>query len=301
MNTNREGVARANLALQGLSVGDAFGETFFVNPAVVDGLIAQRAVAPEPWTWTDDTLMAFSVSENLRRFGAIEQDALVSDFVARYHPGRGYGPTIGMAFREIREDHSDWRDVFPALFERQGSYGNGAAMRVSPVGGYFADADFVTIVREAVRSAETTHTHPEGIAGAVAVAVAAATAYQSRGATPARRAFLDVVLEHTPDSETREKIRHARNFDTGASTRFAAEVLGTGHQVSAQDTVPFALFCASEYLADYEESLWQTVSGLGDRDTTCAIVGGIVALHVGAEGIPSEWLAAREALPIIEL
>lgn len=301
MDTNKDRIARANLALEGLSVGDAFGETFFINPAVVDGLIAERALAPDPWRWTDDTLMAFSVVENLREFGAIEQESLVADFVERYHPGRGYGPTIGMAFRDIRENGSSWRDVFPTLFEGQGSYGNGAAMRIAPLGAYFADTSFEHIAHEATRCAETTHTHPEGIAGSVAVAVAAAISYQTRGATPERRDFLNRVWQHIPDSETREKVRHARDFNEGVSTRFAAEVLGTGHQVSAQDTVPFALFCAAQYLGNYEESLWQTVSGLGDRDTPCAIVGGIVALHVGAQGIPATWLAAREPLPAAAL
>jgi ADP-ribosylglycohydrolase len=68
-------------------------------------------------------------------------------------------------------------------------------------------------------------------------------------------------------------------------------------KVSAQDTVPFCLWCAAKHLDNYEEALWATVSGLGDRDTTCAIVGGIVACYTGAEGIPSNWLAAREPLP----
>ena len=64
----------------------------------------------------------------------------------------------------------------------------------------------------------------------------------------------------------------------------------------AQDTVPFALWCAARQLTHFEEALWATVSGFGDRDTTCAIVGGIVSLAVGREGLPAEWLAARESL-----
>jgi len=44
--------------------------------------------------------------------------------------------------------------------------------------------------------------------------------------------------------------------------------------------------------------MWTTVSGLGDRDTTCAIVGGIVASAVGHDAIPADWLAAREQLAI---
>ena len=47
----------------------------------------------------------------------------------------------------------------------------------------------------------------------------------------------------------------------------------------------------------YEEALWLTVSGLGDRDTTCAMVGGIVALYTGVKGIPAPWMQAREPLP----
>jgi ADP-ribosylglycohydrolase len=73
--------------------------------------------------------------------------------------------------------------------------------------------------------------------------------------------------------------------------------LGNGTGVSAQDTVPFALWCAGQRLGSFEEALWLTVSGLGDRDTTCAIVGGIVALYAGSEAIPAEWLQSRESLP----
>jgi len=67
--------------------------------------------------------------------------------------------------------------------------------------------------------------------------------------------------------------------------------------LSAQHTVPFALWCAARHRDDDEEALWLMVSGIGDRDTTCAIVGGIVACYVCEEGIPAAWLQAREPLP----
>lgn len=62
--------------------------------------------------------------------------------------------------------------------------------------------------------------------------------------------------------------------------------------------MPFCVWCAARHLDDYEAALWSTVSGYGDRDTTCAIVGGIVALSAGRESIPSSWLAAREPLKL---
>jgi ADP-ribosylglycohydrolase len=61
--------------------------------------------------------------------------------------------------------------------------------------------------------------------------------------------------------------------------------------------VPFVLWCAGEYLSDFEKAMWNTVSGLGDRDTTCAMVGGIVACYTGPEAIPIEWIKRREPLP----
>ena len=49
--------------------------------------------------------------------------------------------------------------------------------------------------------------------------------------------------------------------------------------------MPFALWCAARHIDNYEEALWATVSGLGDRDTTCAIVGGVVTLATGRRAI----------------
>jgi ADP-ribosylglycohydrolase len=68
-------------------------------------------------------------------------------------------------------------------------------------------------------------------------------------------------------------------------------------QISAQDTVPFCLWVASRHLDDYEAALWETVSVLGDRDTTCAIVGGVVAARAGRTAIPDVWRRGREPLP----
>jgi ADP-ribosylglycohydrolase len=106
-----------------------------------------------------------------------------------------------------------------------------------------------------------------------------------------------VVLEHTPEGETRSGIEAARGLSDEASVRVAVRLLGNGSQISAPDTVPFALWCAARHTDDFCEALWSTVSGLGDRDTTCAMVGGIVASAVGRDALPSAWLAAREALP----
>ena len=110
-----------------------------------------------------------------------------------------------------------------------------------------------------------------------------------------RSALFEAVLTHTPLAATHAGIEEAvaLRLETDVST--AARVLGNGTQVISEDTVPFTLWCTARHLRDFEEAMWSTVSGLGDRDTTCAIVGGILALH-GEAKIPEEWLANREPL-----
>jgi ADP-ribosylglycohydrolase len=143
-----------------------------------------------------------------------------------------------------------------------------------------------------------THAHPEATAGAVAVAVAAAWAWRSRGNIPPQpQEFLNHVLQFIPDSEVARGVHRARDLDRETPVRIAAATLGNGSKISAQDTVPFVLWSSAQHLDNYEEALWHTVSGFGDMDTTCAMVGGIVAMYTGVDGIPAEWRRNREALP----
>lgn len=283
---------RALQALEGLSVGDAFGEQFFVNRHLMDG----RNLPPPLWSFTDDTQMALSVVSVLRQAGTINQSALAHSFARHYTPWRGYGAAMHGVLMRIRAGET-WEQVARGLFNGQGSFGNGAAMRVASLGTYFAD-DLEAVVAEAWRSAEVTHAHPEAIAGAIAVAVAAAYAWQLRGSPPPGRAtFIEHILPHVPVSEVQDKLRLARDLAPDTVVQHAAAMLGNGSQISAQDTVPFVLWCAGESLDNFVEAMWLTVSAWGDMDTTCAMVGGIVASYTGSAGIPATWLEAREPLP----
>jgi ADP-ribosylglycohydrolase len=286
---------RARLSLEGLSTGDAFGERFFVHPDVVERLLALRALPAPPWSYTDDTEMALSVVSVLRCHDAIDQDVLAQSFASHYNPSRGYGPAMHRMLRRVGGGEQ-WQIVAASLFEGQGSFGNGAAMRVAPLGAYFAD-DLERVVDHARRSAEVTHAHPEGIAGAIGIAVAAAWAWRLAQDGRPSISLIDLVLPYVPASEVQSRLRRALDLAPGTPAAYGAALLGNGSAISAQDTVPYAIWCASEHLADYEAALWHTASGLGDVDTTCAIVGGIVALQVGLDGIPAEWRQSREALP----
>jgi ADP-ribosylglycohydrolase len=171
-------------------------------------------------------------------------------------------------------------------------------MRAAPVGAYFAD-DYQRVVAEARASAEVTHAHPDGQTGAVAAALAAA--WMVREGKPAAKvghALIEFVLEQLPRTETYHQLKKALEVPLNQSPERAALILGNGSRVIASDTIPFCLWCAARHADSYTDALWTTVSGLGDCDTNCAIVGGIVALSAGRESIPKEWLKAREPVPI---
>ena len=257
--------------------------------------IESRAWPPGPWRYTDDTEMALSVVEVLRDCGHVDQDALVARFVTRYDPMRAYGPGAKRLLEQI-QGGADWREARKALYRGVGSFGNGASMRVAPLGAFFAD-DLARCRHEAEQSALVTHTHPEGVAGAIAVAAAASFASLTRDQGFDAAAFMAHVLAVTPSSMVRDGIEEGRQTLGEGSVALAAERLGNGSGVTAADTVPLCMWLVCQRPDDFQEALWLTVSALGDRDTTCAIVGGVLACRVGLEGIPASMCAAREPLP----
>src|SRR5205809_620904 len=100
--------------------------------------------------------------------------------------------------------------------------GNGGAMRVAPLGAYFAD-DLERCVAEALASSLVTHTHPEGVAGTIAVALAAGMAWRLRDTPKSERAvrFFDEILRLTPESQVRRKILLAREIPASSPAVFA--------------------------------------------------------------------------------
>ena len=159
---------------------------------------------PGPWFHTDDTEMALSIVDTLKLYGHIHQDELARRFAWRFErePDRGYGSMTRKQLGEINRG-GDWRQGAATAFGGQGSMGNGGAMRVAPLGAYFAD-DLSRVVEQARASSLVTHTHPEGVTGTIAIAIAAAKAWQLREADSSARAarLFDAVLKHTPRAKS---------------------------------------------------------------------------------------------------
>ena len=297
---HRARVERMQLSLDGLGLGDALGEMLSYQSANAARRLAANELPAGPWFHTDDTEMAISIFAVLKSHGEMNQEALARRFARRFErdPDRGYGSMTRIQLREINAG-AKWRETAANAFGGQGSMGNGGAMRVAPLGAYFTD-DLARCVEAAHDSALVTHTHPEGVAGTIAVAVAAAVAWQLRDELEINFAhkFFAKILRLTPESKVRRGILLASQTPIEVSFQDVAKSLGNGSLVTAPDTVPFCIWMAAHHPRHFVEAIGKTISAGGDCDTNAAIVGGIVAMSAGRESIPVEWLKAREKIQI---
>jgi ADP-ribosylglycohydrolase len=249
---------RSWLSLAGLSVGDAFGDRFFLRDSeVAMRLIAERALPSAPWPYTDDTQMALSIVETLWERGDINQDDLARRYADRVEHRRGYGKGAYDLLVAIKEGR-DWRALSQNSFRGMGSFGNGAAMRVASLGAFFADRPLDFISKQAALSSEVTHAHPEGIAGGIAIAVAAALAWQKRDEPgPMGLPWLQAVRDAVPAGYTKDAIDEALVVPASSSIVAAAQALGNGSGITAPDTVPLCLWIAARHTNDFEGAMWR--------------------------------------------
>jgi ADP-ribosylglycohydrolase len=193
--------------------------------------------------FTDDTVLTVAMAEWILT-GADLVD-LLHDYTASF-PGRGYGLMYG------RWASNRWRKPYH-------SFGNGSAMRVSPIG--FAFETLEEVLQWAERSAAVTHNHPEGIRGAQATAAAVFWARQLRD-----------------KEEIRRRLAERFGYDLG----FTLDAIRPTYRFNetCQDTVPQALVAFLES-SGYEDAIRSAVSLGGDADTLACITGGMAEAYYG--------------------
>ena len=277
--------------LLGLAVGDALGGTFEGQSAsgirdrcpTVERLIAYPR--EEIW-YTDDTQMTIGVGETLIECGEIIEETLCRTFAANYVPSRGYGRGA-RAVLEAIEDGLDYGQVAERYFPG-GSFGNGAAMRVAPVGLVFRD-DRQRLWEQARLSALPTHRHPLGIEGAQLLALAVALA--SRAERFDRSAFLGELSAACESAEYRAKLEQARHVHS------PDDLAALGNGIEALQSVPTAIASFALTPESFEETVGNVILLGGDTDTLAAMAGAISGAYVGDGRLPGRLLDLLEASP----
>jgi len=209
-------------------------------------------------TFTDDTVLTVAVADAI--LTDLEYGVAIKSYGRRY-PHAGYGGSFYKWL--LMEDSRPYN-----------SWGNGSAMRVSPVGFAFGSID--SVLKEAEKSAEVTHNHPEGIKGAQAVALAVALAKTGRSREVIRQE-ITTRFEYNLDRRM-EEIRPGYRFD-----------------ISCQGSVPESIIAFLESV-DVEDAIRNAISLGGDSDTMACIAGGIAQAYYGK--IPEELeIEVRRRLP----
>ncbi|MFN5635411.1 MAG: ADP-ribosylglycohydrolase family protein [Flavobacteriia bacterium] len=198
--------------------------------------------------FTDDSVMTIALADSILNTTPIAQTL---QRYGRKYPNAGYGGTF-----------FEW--IFQSEPKPYNSWGNGSAMRVSPVGWAYHSED--EVLEQAKISAEVSHNHPEGIKGAQATAM---SVFLAR--TGSTKEEIKTYVEKTFNydlSQSIDDIRPAYKFD-----------------VSCQGSVPQAIRAFYES-TDYESTIRLAISLGGDSDTIACIAGGIAQAYY--KTIPQE-------------
>lgn len=285
-------------AMTGSALGDAIGELAFRRPTK-DALLAEVDDRHQ-LVYTDDTAMAIALAESLIQCRGLDQHHLGDTFRASYRrePWRGYASGPPTVFSRVERQGMAYPQAARTLYGGEGSFGNGAAMRVAPVGLLFHDAS--NLYEKAQLSATVTHAHPIGVDGAAvqARAVAEAVAVDPQQPLPVDD-FLDRLLDTARTAEISTALQRVRALlHQPVSPRSAARELGQG--VAVHHSLPFAIYAVLSHPHSFEDCLFCAILNGGDRDTLGAMACAISGAHLGVDALPSAWRAKLENRAQIE-
>jgi poly(ADP-ribose) glycohydrolase ARH3 len=282
----------------GSALGDAIGELAFLY-SKKEVLCAKLEDLSE-LRYTDDTAMAIGLAESIINEGRMNQDQLGKTFTQNFlrEPWRGYASGPPTLFSLVQRLGISYTEAARRLFGGSGSFGNGAAMRIAPVGLFFHQSQ--DLYQQATLSAEVTHAHPIGMDGAAvqAWAVAQAVKLDPKEEFPLK-VFIQGLLEFARTPEIQEKLISVRKLILdNLPPNLAANRLG--RSVAVQESMPYAIYSFLRHPKSFEDCLFCAILHGGDRDTLGAMSCAISGAYLGIEVLPQRWLQKLENRGYIE-
>jgi poly(ADP-ribose) glycohydrolase ARH3 len=282
----------------GSALGDAIGELAFRFPE--EGRLRAAVGAAPLLRYTDDTAMALGLAESLAEMRDLDSHHLGQTFHRHFsqEPWRGYASGPPTIFQMVEKSGLAYEEAARQLFGGQGSLGNGAAMRIAPLGLFFHEAP--DLYDKAASAAAVTHAHPLAQDGAAVQAGAVAQAVQLDPGKPfSQDAFLRRIQGLARTSELKEKLSLLRALlKSQVPGPQAARILG--QSVIIHESLPFAFYAFLAWPHSFESCLMAAVLNGGDRDTLGAMAGAISGAYLGAAAIPALWREKLENLDLIE-
>jgi poly(ADP-ribose) glycohydrolase ARH3 len=280
-------VERFKGCLLGLALGDAVGSPFEGSYCGIKTNYNQDL--PEVFRYTDDTEMAIGVAESLTASYGFNSDDMARRFAGNFDPFRGYGRGTAIVLNLINNG-MHWQDANTLVF-REGSFGNGAAMRVAPLGLFYSND--VEVLREKVEEASSiTHCHVLGKEGAVILAFAISLIIRTCGELTAMD-FLDNLVNSTDSEEYSTKLRSVKDLlEREASLGDVVRTLG--NSILALESVPTAIYSFLKYGHNFIRNIEFCIFLGGDTDTIGAMAGALSGCLIGSQSLPEDWLLRLE-------
>jgi ADP-ribosylglycohydrolase len=284
--------------LVGVAIGDGLGAQREGRGMAESREIDSLAERLKQLTYTDDTHMTIGVAESLIESKGFNGEHMAQTFIKNYEaePWRGYGPGPPRIFRMIKGGEP-WNSAAAKLY-RGGSFGNGSAMRVAPVGLLYSSSP--EKLREiAHKSSSITHSHELGKEGAALQAYAVALALD----TPLdedidRQIFLSKIQKFAQNQLYKGEIAQIKELLSEPDRAKVVAVLGNG--IEAPRSVPTAIYSFLRQPSSYRDTVIYAISLGGDTDTIAAMAGAISGAYLGVEAIPQKWRAKLENKDYIE-
>ena len=244
-------------------------------------------------TYTDDTEMMIGIAESIIECDGFDGADMADRFINLYNPERGYGQGTVNALSLIKNG-IEWNLAGERVFGG-GSYGNGSSMRIAPIGAfYYDDSDMLRKV--AYDSSSITHAHTFGKEGAALQAFAVAKAINLDPLKELdKQSFVSDLIRFVSDEGKIYKAKMQQIKELLGCIPDKAEVVNKlGHDSSAPNSVPTAIYSFVSHSHDFEDSVAYAVSLGGDTDTIGAMTGAISGAYHGKRGIPKRWLDVLE-------
>jgi len=242
--------------LVGAALGDAIGEIAFGFSEREK--LEETVRGKERLCYTDDTAMMIGLAESMIERGMIETEYTGTIFHRNFNrePWRGYAGSPPTVFSRVEREGVTYAEAASALYDGKGSFGNGAAMRVTPVGLVYWDNDNLYEMVE--HSARSTHAHPVGIDGAAVLAkLIARVCAPVAGELVDRMSILDELAEF---SRTEEMKRQVSRVKEAISKKMPLHMAGLnlGFGVEAHHSVPMALYSFLVHPDSFKDVLFCT-------------------------------------------
>ena len=284
--------------LIGTGVGDSLGVPFEGWREVRLEEIEQAAATRKVLTYTDDTHMMIGIAESLIGMRGFDGEDMEQAFIRNYElePFRGYGPGPPYIFRLVRGGEA-WHQAAQKLYHG-GSYGNGSAMRIAPIGVFYHDN--LPLLREvAHESSQITHAHNLGREGAAlqAYAIALATSLESPSALDPSD-FLAKLRSFAQQEVYKQKLDSMKELLANPDKSKVVAELGNG--IEAFNSVPTAIYSFLTAPDFFAQAVLSAISLGGDTDTIGAMTGAISGAYLGIESIPVTWRGKLENRAYIE-